>query len=57
MAAYPADASSVEDKESAKRKAYGRALAQARGRGLIGSREVDGIDYLWLVFPPEPEIF
>ena len=57
MAAYPADASSAEDKESAKRKAYGRALAQARGRELIGSREVGGIDYLWLVFPPEPEVF
>jgi hypothetical protein len=52
MTRYPA-----EGDEGAKRKAYGRALSSARERELIGSREIEGIDYLWLVFPPEPEGF
>ena len=57
MKAYAADASDDENKEDAKRKAYSWALKQARGRDLIGAREIEGIDHLWLVFPPEPLAF
>ena len=39
----------AKDKANAKRKAFTRALKQARDKELIGSREIGGIDYLWLV--------
>jgi hypothetical protein len=48
MATYPADG---DDPDSAKRKAFSRALKEARDRELIGSRVVDGIDHIWLVDP------
>jgi AAA domain/Bifunctional DNA primase/polymerase, N-terminal/Primase C terminal 2 (PriCT-2) len=41
-ASYPAD-----DKET-KRKTYKRALDKARADGLVRSREIDGVDHLWL---------
>ena len=49
MAAYPADGSDAKAKGKAKRKAFTRALKQAREKELVGSREIGGIDYLWLV--------
>jgi hypothetical protein len=52
MAAYPADS-----QKDAKRMAFKRALKDARERELICSREVGGLDYLWLVNEPdEPNI-
>jgi hypothetical protein len=36
-------------KVNAKRVAFARALKQARDKELICSREIGGIDYLWLV--------
>jgi hypothetical protein len=48
VAAYPAQGD-AKAKREAKQKAFTRALAQARERELIGSREISGIDYLWLV--------
>ena len=49
MATYPA--ADASDPKDAKRKAFARALKEARERELIGSREIGGIDYLWLVEP------
>jgi hypothetical protein len=48
---YPADAEDPRAQAETKRKAFNRALKEARNGGLIGSREIDGIDYLWLVEP------
>jgi AAA domain len=42
IVAYPAE------KTDAKKAAFKRALGQAREGGLIGSREINGIDFLWL---------
>ena len=53
MAAYPANASDdLETKKNAKRMAFTRALKQARDKELVCSREIHGIDYLWLVVEP-----
>jgi AAA domain len=43
MAAYPAE------NAGAKRQAFGRAVALARERDLICSREIDGVDQVWIV--------
>jgi hypothetical protein len=51
MAAYPADASDGKSKGDAKRMAFTRALKQARHTELICSREINGVDHLWLVEP------
>jgi hypothetical protein len=48
MASYPADAGG-KTKGDAKRMAFSRALKKARDSGLIGSREIGGIDHLWLL--------
>ena len=48
MAAYPAEGD-AKAKAEAKKKAFSRALKQARDKELICSREIGGIDYLWLV--------
>ena len=50
VAAYPAEGD-AKAKREAKLKAFKRALKQARGNGLVGSREIAGIDYVWLVEP------
>jgi AAA domain/Bifunctional DNA primase/polymerase, N-terminal len=47
MKAYPVGAD-VEDKGTAKRMAFSRALKLARERDLIGSRDLGGVDHLWL---------
>jgi AAA domain len=48
--AYPATNSvTPEAKADAKRKAFERSVKQARARSLIGSRDISGTDYLWLV--------
>lgn len=45
VAAYPADT------KDGKRVAFTRAIKRAREDGLICSREIGGIDHLWLVEP------
>jgi hypothetical protein len=47
-AAYPPGRDG-EQRVEAKRKAYRRAMDAALKAGLIGSREIAGIDHLWLV--------
>jgi hypothetical protein len=55
--AYPADASSdPKTKAAAKRQAFNRALKLAREKDLICSREVAGVDWLWLVIQPEATV-
>lgn len=44
MKRYPAD----DRKADAKRKAFVRSMKTALERDLIGSREIEGIDHLWL---------
>ena len=51
VAAYPAEGGDAKAKREAKLKAFKRALKQARNNGLVGSREIAGIDYVWLVEP------
>ena len=51
VAAYPAEGADAKSKREAKQKAFKRALEQAREKDLVCSREICGIDYLWLVEP------
>ena len=51
VAAYPAEGGDAKAKREAKLKAFTRALKQAREIGLVGSREIAGIDYVWLAEP------
>lgn len=48
-ARYPADADDANKRADTKRKAFKRAVKDALERDLIGSREIDGIDHIWLV--------
>ena len=49
MSAYPVSAENDRLKVDAKRQAFNRALKAARERGLVCSREMSGVDRLWLV--------
>jgi KaiC/GvpD/RAD55 family RecA-like ATPase len=49
MSAYPVSAENDKLKVDAKRQAFNRALKAARDRSLICSREIAGVDRLWLV--------
>lgn len=53
MAAYPADVEDQRERDAAKRSAFGRAMKSAREKNLVCSREIEGIDHLWLVFDEE----
>lgn len=48
-AAYPADGETEHQRADAKRNAYNRARRIALEKGLIGARDHNGSDYLWLV--------
>ena len=48
MAAYRADGEDEKKKSDAKRQAFNRALKTARDRELVCSREIAGVDHLWL---------
>ena len=41
-------ADGAEDKQEAKRKAYGRAVRAAQAKGLVDVREIGGRTFLWL---------
>jgi hypothetical protein len=44
---YPADGTEQQRAE-ARRKAFGRAVKESIARGVVGSREVDGVQLIWL---------
>jgi hypothetical protein len=44
---HPADGTERQKAET-RRKAFGRSLKGAQARGLIASREVDGVQLIWL---------
>jgi AAA domain/Bifunctional DNA primase/polymerase, N-terminal len=44
---YPADGSE-QQKADARRKAFGRSVKDAIARGLVMSRQVDGVQFIWL---------
>ena len=43
-----------QDTADAKRMAFNRALKAARDKELVGSREIDGVDHLWLIEQDKP---
>jgi hypothetical protein len=48
VASYPIDGETSEKRSEAKKKAYGRALKSALDRELVISRDIGGVDHLWL---------
>jgi hypothetical protein len=50
---YPADGTSRQ-KADARRKAFTRSVKDAQTKSLIGMREVDGVQLVWLVKPEAP---
>ena len=53
VASYPADNEDQRARDAVKRSAFNRALKDARERLLICSREIEGVDHLWLVVETE----
>lgn len=51
--AYPAGGEDETKRADAKRKAFGRALKTALDKGLVVSRDIGGVDYLWTVEGPD----
>ena len=47
---YPANGN-ARQKADARRKAFQRAVEDAQGRGLVGVREVEGVQFVWLARP------
>ena len=47
-----AEATDAAGKKSARQKAFKRAVEDARASNLIGSWEIEGVTYVWLVAPP-----
>ncbi|ACB28436.1 ATP-binding protein [Methylobacterium radiotolerans] len=48
IASYPTDGETEAQRSDAKRKAYKRSLKTATDKGLIASRQVNGVDRIWL---------
>lgn len=46
--AHPAEGDDQHKKKDARRKVWGRKLSSARDRGLVVTREIDGVDMIWL---------
>jgi hypothetical protein len=44
---YPADGTE-QQKADTRRKAFGRSVKEAIARGLVASRQVDGVQLIWL---------
>jgi len=44
---YPADGTE-QQKADTRRKAFGRSVKEAIARGVVASREVDGVQLIWL---------
>jgi hypothetical protein len=49
---YPAAGDDKEKKES-RRRAFNRSLTEARDKGLLGSRDIGAVTYVWLTTPNE----
>jgi AAA domain len=47
---HPADGTD-EQKAETRRKAFNRAIKDAQARGLVATREVDGVQLIWLTTP------
>ena len=47
---YPADGTDKQ-KADARRKAFGRSIKETVARGLVASREVEGVQLIWLAKP------
>ena len=47
--AYPASGETAEKQADAKRKAFKRALSSAMERALVTTREIGGVDHVWMV--------
>jgi hypothetical protein len=45
---YPADGETHEQRQEAKKKAFKRAINDAQTASLIGVREIDAVQYVWL---------
>jgi hypothetical protein len=45
---YPADGDTEKQRGEAKKKAFNRAIKDAQARSLIGVRETEGVQYIWL---------
>jgi hypothetical protein len=46
---YPAEGETDKQKVEARRQAFNRSVKDAQANGLVGVREVEGIQYVWLV--------
>jgi hypothetical protein len=44
---YPADGTE-QQKTDARRKAFGRSVRDSIARGVVASRQVDGVQFIWL---------
>jgi hypothetical protein len=49
VAGYPAEGETEEQKQDAKRKAFKRQLESARNKNLVCTRDIAGLDHIWLV--------
>jgi hypothetical protein len=45
---YPAEGETEKQKQAAKRQAFNRSITDAQAAGLIGFREVEGVESVWL---------
>jgi hypothetical protein len=52
---YPADGDTNEQKQNARRRAFNHALNNAQTANLIGVREIDGTQYVWMAKAEETE--
>ena len=51
---YPAaEATDADAKKAARQKAFKRAINEAKASNLIGSWEIEGVTYIWLVVPTQ----
>lgn len=45
--AYPAEGDDQHQRKDARRKAFWRKLGKAKERGLVATRDIDGVDWIW----------
>jgi hypothetical protein len=50
---YPADGDTKQQQANVRRQAFGRVIKDAQAKTLIATREVDGIQLVWLVAKTE----
>jgi hypothetical protein len=52
---YPAEGGTHDQRQEAKRKAFNRAIKDAQAANLIGFREIDLVQYIWLATAPSQD--